>query len=104
MKSILTDIEDYCFFCGRRASQEHHLIFGTSGRQFAEKYGLKVPICAACHTQSEYLCERIHDNTMAEKLSKMLGQAVWECDIVSKGMSQNDARMQFIKECGRSYL
>lgn len=103
MKSTLTDINEYCYFCYGHASQEHHLIFGK-GRQFAEKYGLKVPICDACHTRSERLCDRIHDNTMAEKLSKMLGQAIFERDRALEGMSQNDIRERFIKENGGSYL
>lgn len=104
MKSTITDLEGYCFFCGGYSSGEHHLIFGTSGRAFAEKYGLKVPICARCHTQSEYVTDRIHDNPMAEKLSKMLGQAIFERNMMSHNMSQNDARVLFIKEHGRSYL
>ena len=41
MKSTVTNLEGYCFFCGNYTSGEHHLIFGTSGRNFAEKYGLK---------------------------------------------------------------
>lgn len=30
-KSIVTDYKEICFFCGRRAEGEHHLIFGTAG-------------------------------------------------------------------------
>jgi hypothetical protein len=41
---------------------------------------------------------------MAEKLSKMLGQAIFERDRALEGMSQNDIRTQFIKENGGSYL
>ena len=104
MKSTVTNLMDYCFFCGGYSSGEHHLIFGTSGRDFAEKYGLKVPICARCHTASEYLCDRIHDNTMAERLSKMLGQAIFERNMMSQGMSQKEARDKIIQEHGRSYL
>lgn len=104
MKSTVTNLEGYCFFCGGYSSGEHHLIFGTSGRAFAEKYGLKVPICDRCHTQSEYLCDRIHDNSMAEKLSKMLGQAIFERNMMSQGMSQNEARERILSEHGRSYL
>lgn len=103
MKSTLTDITEYCFFCYGPASETHHLIFGK-GRQFSEDWGLKTPICASCHTRSERLCDRIHDNVMAEKLSKMLGQAIWERDRALEGMSQNDIRERFIKENGGSYL
>lgn len=103
MESTLTDNNEYCFFCYDHATEVHHLIFGK-GRQFADNYGLKVPICAKCHTRSEYLCDRIHDNTMAERLSKMLGQAVYERDRALEGMSKDDIRDKFIKENGGSFL
>ena len=72
MKSVVTDY-DKCFFCGDTATEEHHLIFGTSGRAFSEKYGLKVGICPKCHTRSEYVTCRIHDNVKAEQLSLTYG-------------------------------
>jgi hypothetical protein len=40
--------------------------------------------------------ERIHENPMAEKLSKMLGQAIWE--------KHNGDREAFRKRYGKSYL
>lgn len=104
MKSIVTNDVNFCFFCGREASCDHHLIFGTSRRDFSEKYGLKVPICDACHTRGEYVVCRIHDNPMAEKLSKMLGQALFELEMVSKGMTKDEARQKTIKEAGQSWL
>lgn len=77
MKSIVTEYTDVCFFCGRPAEGEHHLIFGSAGRELSEKDGLKVPVCNNCHNMGQ-VSMRIHDNPMAEKLSKMLGQAIWE--------------------------
>lgn len=79
-KSIVTDYSEICFFCGRQAEGEHHLIFGTAGRELSEKDGLKVPVCNNCHNMGEPL-KRVHDNPMAEKLSKMLGQAIYEAKI-----------------------
>lgn len=95
MKGIVTEYENICIICGRAAEAEHHLIFGTAGRNLSEKYGLKVPICNGCHTMNEK-CRRIHDNPMAEKLSKMLGQAIFEAKVGS--------RDDFRKIFGRSYL
>lgn len=95
MKGIVTEYENICIICGKAAEAEHHLIFGTAGRNLSEKYGLKVPICNGCHTLNEK-CRRIHDNPMAEKLSKMLGQAIFEAKVGS--------RDDFRKIFGRSYL
>lgn len=94
-KSIVTDYDRICIFCGAKAECEHHLLFGTGIRQLAEKDGLKVPCCNDCHNMAS-IPERIHDNPMAEKMSKMLGQAVYESKIGS--------REDFRKRYGKSYL
>lgn len=94
-KSIITDYKDICFFCGRPAEGEHHLLFGNGKRRLAEEDGLKIPICNQCHTLG-VVTGRIHDNPMAEKLSKMLGQALYETRIGS--------RQEFMKRYGKSYL
>lgn len=95
MQGIVTEYNDICIFCGRQAEAEHHLIFGTAGRELSDKDGLKVPICNNCHNMGDKL-HRIHDNPMAERLSKMLGQAMFEAKIGS--------REEFRKRYWRSYL
>lgn len=94
-KSIVTEYKVICLFCGRQAEGEHHLIFGTAGRELSEKDGLKVPTCNNCHNMGDKL-NRVHDNPMAEKLSKMLGQAIFEGRI--------GTREEFRKRYGKSYL
>lgn len=94
-KSIVTEYHSICIFCGAPAECEHHLIFGTGARPLAEKDGLKVPACNRCHNMGSML-NRIHDNPMAECLSKMLGQAIWE--------KEYGTREQFRKRYGQSYL
>ena len=54
-KSIVTEYREICFFCGRQAEGEHHLIFGTAGRELSEKDGLKVPTCNNCHNMGDKL-------------------------------------------------
>lgn len=94
-KSIVTDYENICFFCGNPAECEHHLLFGSEMRDLAEQDGLKVPACNKCHNMGK-VTERIHDNVMAEKLSKMLGQAIYE--------SRIGEREEFRTRYGKSYL
>lgn len=117
-KSIVTDYKEICFFCGRPAEGEHHLIFGTAGRELSEKDGLKVPTCNNCHNMGK-ADMKIHGNVMAEKLSKMLGQALWEREwilrnavhdpdnINEKGIQEFEsmiARKEFRDRYGKSYL
>lgn len=93
----------YCFFCGSpNTNGEHHFIFGSGLRKIAEEDGLKASICDKCHTMGK-MQERVHDNPMAEKLSKMFGQAIYERNECAKGVSIDDARAKFIKRYGRSY-
>jgi len=94
-KGIITEYTEICSFCGRQSEGEHHLIFGTAGRELSEKDGLKLPVCNNCHNMGDPL-KRIHGNSMAEKLSKMLGQAIYEAKI--------GTREQFRKRYGKSYL
>ena len=76
-KGIVTDYPEICFICGRSSEAEHHLVFGTSGRDLSEKDGVKVPVCNNCHNMGAIL-NRIHGNSMAEKLSKIIGQLAFE--------------------------
>lgn len=94
-KGIVTEYGGICIFCGKPAECEHHLLFGNGARKLAEEDGLKVPSCNGCHNMGE-LSARIHDNPMAEKLSKMLGQAMYEAKVGS--------REEFLARYGRSYF
>lgn len=103
MKSILTKYTDYCMFCGRPTTTEHHFVFGYGLRTIADKDHVKGPACDMCHNAGP-VTSRIHDNPMAEKLSKMLGQMAWEKHAVAGGMSEDAAREAFRKRYGESYL
>lgn len=116
MKSIVTEHDTICFICGRAAEAEHHLIFGTSGRELSEKDGLKAPICNNCHNMGEKL-KRIHDNPMAERMSKIIGQLAWERQWILKdavhdpdgeteaqALEGRIARKEFMRRYGMSYL
>ena len=102
-KSIVTEYSGICFCCRRPATEEHHLLFGGSVRRLAEEDGIKVPCCLYCHTQND-VKNRIHDNPMAEKLSKIAGQLAWEKHAVAQGMTEAGAREAFRKRYNSSLL
>jgi hypothetical protein len=95
LKSIVTEYTKICFFCGKPAECDHHLIFGNGLRELAEQDGLKIPSCNKHHNMGANT-EKIHGNPMAERLSKMLGQAIWE--------KHYGTREDFRKRYGQSYL
>ena len=103
MKSILTEYTDYCLFCGRPTTATHHLLFGRGIRPLADRDGLTIPICDGCHNMGDKL-ERIHDNPMAEKMSKIIGQLAYEKRKVYEGMTEEQARESFRKRYSNSYL
>lgn len=121
-KGILTEYTEICFICGRESEAEHHLVFGTAGRELSEQDGLKVPVCNNCHNMGEIL-RRIHGNPMAERLSKIIGQLAWEKEYALqkadefariiddtrkegdvKKIIQKGGREAFRKRYGNSYL
>lgn len=107
MKSIVTEFTEICAICGKSENIiSHHLVFGRGMRELADKDKLILPMCNDCHNMSHYLTSRIHDNPMAESLSKMVGQLAWEKEFyrASHSGKQDKARMAFMNRYGRSYL
>ena len=108
MKSIVVE-EKYshvCAFCGKYTHTTHHLIFGDFGsyRNMADEDGLTIPCCDDCHTMAA-VRDKIHDNPMAEKLSKMLGQIAWEKkEIEDKQITGQEARENFRIRYKKSWL
>lgn len=107
MDGIVTKHKEICFICGRETEAEHHLIFGTAGRELSEKDGLKVPVCNNCHNMGNIIM-RIHGNPMAERMSKIIGQLAWErkyiLDRSDDPKLDTESRENFRKRYGRSYL
>lgn len=103
-KVIQPAYEGYCAMCGRPVfGAVHHLVFGRGMRAQADADGLFFPICNDCHTIGAKT-ERIHDNSAAEKLSKMFGQAIFERNhIAETGCTIDEAKEEFRRRYGRAY-
>jgi len=95
---------EICGLCGCMAECTHHLVFGYGMRSLADKDGLTMSLCNSCHNMAAKPQNKIHGNSVAEKLSKMLGQAMWEKKAVASGYTEEDARKLFINRYGRSWL
>ena len=102
MKVTVTEYNNYCLFCGKPTEAKHHLIYGKN-RTMAEEDGLKIPVCNNCHNMGDIL-NRIHENPMAEIMSKIIGQLAWEKAAVANGISEADARESFRLRYKESYL
>lgn len=104
-RSVVTAYYNYCIFCGRPTTTEHHLIFGIGKRELAELDGIKIPVCNEEHNMAGGI-KQIHENIIAEKLSKIAGQLAWEKEYYHKmyGYEDDPAREAFRKRYGISYL
>lgn len=73
-KSIITKIDDFCYICGRRATETHH-IFGGANRSLSEKYGLKIPLCHNCHNEPPH---GVHFDAELMQQMHVVGQIAFE--------------------------
>ena len=94
MKSIIPGNEKWrCFLCGAAGYSEEHHIFGGPYRKAAERYGLKVYLCARCHRDNK---AGVHgQNREARLYLKQTGQKAFE---LSHG------RKDFLSKFGKNYL
>lgn len=119
-KSIVTQYTDISAFSSAPAECRHHVIFGVGMRNKAEEDGLWIPLTNSEHNLSpKGSIHQLHGNPIAEILSKMLGQAVWEKNYLAKKLSRvnedgldemtidewsEEARTAFRNRYGQSWL
>ena len=108
-KSKVTDYEQYSAFSGAPAECIHHCIFGRGLRELADEDGLTIGLLNREHNASPNgTIHQIHDNPAAEKLSKMLGQAIWERNYLISQMtlpfeSEDEAYDRLSRECREAF-
>lgn len=54
MYTILTDEIEYCWVCGRRATEMHHVFHGPD-KALSERLGLMAPLCRECHNRVHHV-------------------------------------------------
>jgi len=87
--TIVTENVDLCLICEKKFTDHaHHLICGIGKRDNGTDDKLLLPVCVECHS-------RIHGDGVSMKLSKMVGQAIYE---------QNHTRDEFRKRYGKSHF
>jgi len=84
----MTENMEICYFCGNPNVEMHHIVNGIANRKKSEKYGLKVPLCRACH-------ERVHNNQKLDLKLKKKGQ---------KAFMKTYPDKDFLETFGKNYL
>ena len=85
---------DYCAICGKPKEDIHHLIFGTANRKLSDEDRLCLPLCREHH-------DFMHRNA---KISRIIGQLMYERNKCEEGYSIEAARQSFRIRYGKSYL
>ena len=89
MESIMTTEKGVCYICGRYGQTEvHHVFHGTANRKIADREGLTVNLCRACH-------ERVHRDAELNRNLEREAQEVWE--------TKRGTRAEFMKLFGKNY-
>lgn len=101
-KSSVTEYTENCLFTGTPTTTFHHLLFGSDRRK-ADEDGLVIPVTDKRHNLAQKSEDRIHGNPVAEDLSKMFGQAIWERNYCAKGHTIEEARAAFMERYGKAY-
>jgi len=92
MKSIIAEGK-CCYVCGSTSSLEkHHVMFGSSHRKLADKYGLVVWLCAYHHRDTK---EGVHGNRELDLRLKRDAQTAFEA---------KHSHELWMEKFGRNYL
>ena len=94
---MITNYDAYCLICGKPRTDIHHLVFGNSKRRIADTDGLTIPLCTGCH-------ELMHRQKEMQVMSHIAGQLFYERNMCASGLAPDEAREEFRKRYGISYL
>jgi len=74
-KSIIPNNDEYCYLCKRigiytKATDEHHLVFGTANRKISDREGLTINLCHTHHM-------RLHQHGEYKEELQQLAEKTW---------------------------
>jgi len=96
---MITAFNEYCIICNKPAEQ-HHIFKGVKHRHLADEDGLILPLCKEHHTGNM----SVHQKKELNVLCQIIGQLAYEKKKCAEGMSEEQARREFMLRYGKSYL
>lgn len=94
---MITNYTDYCIICGKPKTEVHHLVYGNAKRRLADSDNLCAPLCREHH-------ESMHNSKEMQVMSHIVGQLFYERNMCASGLTTDEARDEFRKRYGVSYL
>jgi hypothetical protein len=91
-----------CSVCGTSKDLHcHEVFFGTGNRKISIKYKFQEWLCGKDHNLSN---NGVHFNHELDLKLKRKHQLIYELELMSDGISQEEARETFRRIIGKSYL
>ena len=94
---MITEYSDYCIICGKPKTDIHHCVFGNAKRRLADADALTMPLCREHH-------EQMHNDKGMQVMSHIVGQLFYERNMCAHGLTPEEAREEFQRRYGVSYL
>ena len=98
-KSILRTQKGVCYLCARlnddytkKATEEHHILFGSGRREIAEAEGIKVDLCIDHHRTGQ---QAVHNCRETRELL---------CRIAQEEYEQTHTHGEWMQIAGKNYL
>lgn len=101
--SIIVDMRyaDYDIIDGTPNAERHHVFEGHRWRHLADIDGLWIPLSRKNHQDAR--CSA-HGCKLVKTLLHIIGQLAYEKHLVAQGMTEEEARMAFLKRYGEKFL
>ena len=99
-KTIITKFDDMCIICNRPATDHHHCLKGVKQRHLADEDGLILPLCKEHHEGNM----SVHQKKELNVLCQIIGQLAYEKRKCAEGMTEEEARVDFMQRYGKGYL
>ena len=90
-----------CAFCGKFTFAETHEVFGGNQRQESIRRGYQVALCMLCHRE---VTDNLPETIDRQNYWRASFQQKREQELMGEGMTSEQARTQWIKEMGKSYI
>lgn len=97
---MITKYEGMCIICGKRATDCHHLLYGTANRKLSDQDDLTIPLCKEHHLGDK----SVHKQKELMIMAQIIGQLAYEKKRCAEGMTEDEARESFRMRYGRCVI
>jgi len=95
--------DDFCAVCGKPYAEQHEVFYGNN-RENSQRHCTTVRLCAEHHRHDKEISPHLNPKGSFNKMLREQAQRGFENRQIKKGMTEDEARSEFIRIFGRNYL